>query len=117
MEVLAVLGVREKRDAALTALTKLNKCGGTDPTLKPATLSVVCYPFTCVHKTGLEQNPNKNISNALLFGFFVKVCLGFFSCPDSCQAAIPVYYIFAITHCFNTPLLTVLNTVCRYSLK
>lgn len=78
MEVLAVLGVREKKDAALTALTKLNKCGGTDPTLKPATLSVVCYPFTCVHKTGLEQNPNKNISNALLFGFFCESMSGFF---------------------------------------
>lgn len=77
-ESFGFVGRQEKREATLTALTKLNKSGGTDPTFLASNLVCCLLAFTCVHKTGLEQNPNKNISNALLFGWFCKSMSGFF---------------------------------------
>lgn len=72
------VGRQGKRAATLTALTKLNKAGGTDPTFLASNLVCCLLPFTWVRRTGLEQNPNKNISNALLFGCFCETMSGFF---------------------------------------
>lgn len=56
---------------------------------RSASTSVCClFPLTCGQKTGLEQNPNKNISNALLFVCFCESMSVFFIWP-SCAGFMP----------------------------
>lgn len=79
--------------------------GGTIPVflaVECQRLNLSLFPLTCGQKTGLEQNPDKNISNALLFVCFRKnVCVSHLALICSVQpSSQSMFVMFSLLYMF-----------------